>query len=154
VAASGAAEYRRAKVRRTARSTFAFAQAGKEETLVEQVMTLSEIFSLSGLCLNILVAVVGLTWGIAKIRDAVKRDVEEHREKIDGELDKLSRNTGEIAIAIRQKITEIELYMRDTFVRRDSFYDAMKQYSSDMRGQFTNLEKRLERMETKLDTKN
>ena len=117
-------------------------------------MTLSEIFSLSGLCLNILVAVVGLTWGIAKIRDAVKRDVEEHREKIDGELDKLSRNTGEIAIAIRQKITEIELYMRDTFVRRDSFYDAMKQYSSDMRGQFTNLEKRLERMETKLDTKN
>lgn len=117
------------------------------------IMALSEYIALAGLTLNILVAVVGLTWFVSKIRETVRDEIATHREKFDGELHSLRLNTGEIAAALRQKITEVELFNRDTFMRRDSFYEAMKGYGADIRDQFGKVEQRLERMESKIDSK-
>jgi len=117
-------------------------------------MAVAEMIALAGLTLNILVAVVGLTWGIAKIRSTVRDEIAAHRQKFDSELHQLRLNTGEIAAALRQKITEVELFNRDTFMRRDSFYEAMKGYGADVREQFGKVEQRLERMEAKIDSKN
>ena len=118
------------------------------------LMAVAEMIALAGLTLNILVAVVGLTWGIAKIRSTVRDEIAAHRQKFDSELHQLRLNTGEIAAALRQKITEVELFNRDTFMRRDSFYEAMKGYGADVREQFGKVEQRLERMEAKIDSKN
>lgn len=127
-------------------------------------MTVAETVAVAGLLLNILIAVVGLTWGVSKIRDTVRREVEEDREKItleinalrhshDGQIGTLRRDTGEVTAALRQKITEVELFNRDTFMRRDSFYEVMKGYGADMRSQFEKIDSRLERMEAKIDSK-
>lgn len=43
------------------------------------------------------------------------------------EIDTHGRNVGETISSIRQKITEVELYVRDTFVRRDSWHQSMNQ---------------------------
>jgi hypothetical protein len=43
------------------------------------------------------------------------------------EIDAHGRNVGETISGIRQKITEVELYVRDTFVRRDSWHQSMNQ---------------------------
>lgn len=117
------------------------------------LMAMAEYIALAGLTLNILVAVVGLTWGVAAIKTAVRDEIASHREKIDIEIEKLRLNTGEIGAALRQKITEVELYSRDTFMRRDSFYESLKGYGADMRSQFDKIEQRLERMESKIDSK-
>jgi len=116
------------------------------------VMAVAEYIALAGLTMNILVAVVGLTWGVAKIRDTVRDEIEQHREKFDGDLHQLRLNTGEIGAALRQKITEVELFNRDTFMRRDSFYEVMKGYGADMRSHLDKIEQRLERMESKIDS--
>ncbi len=116
-------------------------------------MDAAQWIAVAGLTLNVLVAVVGLTWGIAKIRDTVRSEIATHREKFDADLNSLRLSTGEIAAALRQKITEVELFKRDTFMLRDSIYEVMKGYGADMRGQFDKIEQRLERMESKIDSK-
>jgi hypothetical protein len=117
------------------------------------IMTLAESVAISGLVLNILVAVIGLTWGVAKIRDAVRTEIEEHREKFDGHIDILRQNTGEMGAALRQKINDVELYARDTFMRRDSFQLVQAELKEQVKALGDKIENRLERMEQKIDDK-
>jgi hypothetical protein len=114
-------------------------------------MTITEIGVMLSLALNIGIALVGATWGIAKIETAVRKAIDEHREKYDEDLNKLERNVGETGLAIRQKIHELETWARDTFVRRDSFLAMVTEVRSSMSALGDRLEKRLERMETKID---
>lgn len=117
------------------------------------VMTVAEIVSVCGLLFNILVAIVGLTWGVAKIRDAVRAEIEEHREKFDTQIDALRQNTGEMGAALRQKINDVELYARDTFMRRDSFQLVQAELKEQVKALGDKIENRLERMEAKIDSK-
>lgn len=116
-------------------------------------MTLSEIGALASLALNIGIAVVGATWGIAQIRGAVRDAIDAHKEKYDQELDSLGRSFGETAQAIRQKVHEIETWARDEFVRKGSFEGAVNRMEHTVSDQFNKLEARLERMESKIDSK-
>lgn len=70
-----------------------------------------------------------------------KNDHDALREKVDeltrthGDLiDRRSREIGDSLAAIRQKITDVELWNRDNFVKRDDFALAMKELKdSNMR---------------------
>lgn len=120
-------------------------------------MTSADVIALSSLALNILVALVGLTWGVGKIRDAtmgaINKQIEKLQTKVDVDIDSMARSFGETNSAIREKIREVELFGRDTFLRRDSFYKTMELISADMKTQFGKVESRLERMEAKIDLK-
>ncbi len=115
-------------------------------------MSAMEMIALGGLALNVLVAVVGLTWGIAKIRDAVRAEIEAYRNRFDGELGELDRSFGKNLLDQRDKIREIELYVRDTYLRRDSFQEVIRAMQGDLRSSFDKIDQRLERMEKKIDT--
>lgn len=117
-------------------------------------MSTEAIIALASLGLNLLVALAGFTIGIRRIGEKVEEKIESHRIIFDGEMDTVRREVGEIATAIRSKIQEVELFTRDTFVRRDSFMEAMRGFGTDMRSQFDKIDARLERMEAKIDTKN
>lgn len=114
-------------------------------------MTLTEWIAVGSLCLNMGIAVVGATWGIGKIRDAVRDAIEKHREKYDADLDAMGRSVGEGIAAIRQKVHEVETWARDAFVRKDSFESAMGRLEDTVTNQFDKIEARLERMEGKID---
>lgn len=116
-------------------------------------MTIVEIGVLASLALNVSIAIVGATWGIAKIKDAVRAEVASHKEKIDLELDALGRSFGETAAAIRQKVHDIETWSRDEFVRKGSFENVMTRMEKTGGAQFDKIEARLERMEGKIDSK-
>lgn len=98
-------------------------------------------------------AVVALTWGLGKVRDAVRDEIDKNRDRFDADIDNLGHSFGETAAALREKIREVELFGRDTYMRRDSFYKTMDMLSADMKAQFSRLDQRLERMENKLDSK-
>src|SRR4051812_47148143 len=96
------------------------------------VMTLVEFTSVAALGLNVIVALVGVTWGLGKIRDTVGEKLEEHREtvrieieahrrEVDDNLRAARREFGETGAALRQKISEVELWSRDHFVKKDTF---------------------------------
>lgn len=116
-------------------------------------MMIAEIGVLASLALNGAIAIVGATWGIANIRKAVRDAVDAHKEKYDQELDALGRSFGETAQAIRQKLHEVETWARDEFVRKGSFEGAVNRLERTVDDKFNKIEARLERMETKIDSK-
>lgn len=61
------------------------------------------------------------------------------------------REFGETATAIRQKITEVELFMRDNYIKRDSFYHGISELANNVKNLGDSLDGRLIRMENKID---
>jgi hypothetical protein len=114
-------------------------------------MPSAELLAAVSLVLNFIVAAVGLTWGIAKVRDTVRDEIEAHRVTIDNKIDSLRSHTGEMGSALRAKITEVELYTRDTFIRRDTFNNFVSNITESFKVAFDKIDRRLERMETKMD---
>jgi uncharacterized protein YukE len=116
-------------------------------------MTILEMIGIASLVLNAGGILVALTWGVSKIKDAIREEIEDHRREVDRKIDELRQQTGETIAAIRTKINETELWNRDTFMRRDSFYKVMEEHSANMRGAFDKIDARLERMEGKIDSR-
>jgi hypothetical protein len=114
-------------------------------------MSISELTAVAALLLNVTVAVVGLTWGLGKIRDTVRDEIDEHRKDFDGAILSLRREVGETALALRQKVTEVELWGRDNFVKKDSFGIVTDRISQEVKDFAERIDRRLERMEGKID---
>lgn len=115
------------------------------------VLSVAEGTALAALALNMIIAVVGLTWGLGKIRDTVRDAIDVHRKKIDEEIDTLRHEFGETVQAIRMKVTEVELWTRDNLVKKESFGLVTDRISREVRDLGERLDKRLERMEGKID---
>lgn len=58
---------------------------------------------------------------------------------------------GETGRAIREKISQVELFMRDNYIKRDSFYHGLTELASNVKILSENLDGRLIRMENKID---
>ena len=74
-------------------------------------------------------------------------------KKIDDEIDANRREHSEVIRAIRQKLNEVELFVRDTFGRKETFAPGMLRIESDVKNVGDRIETRLLRMEAKIDTK-
>lgn len=90
-------------------------------------------------------------WKLTRVEQSLREAVVAQRMLIDEELEKLRREVGETILAIRHKITEIELFNRDTFVRRDSFQEVAHRISAELSNSSEKNERRLERIETKIE---
>lgn len=102
------------------------------------------------LLLNVGIAIVGATWGIARLKAAVGEEIAKHRADFDGKLEGVERNAGETAAALRNKVHELELWVRDTFVRRDSFLTVIQEVKGGIAELGKQLDKRLDRIESRL----
>lgn len=74
-----------------------------------------------------------------------------HRREIDEESDRIRRDFGETVLALRQKLTDVEIFCRDTFVRRESFYEVTKGLADSVKAIGDKLEMRIEKLDGKLD---
>lgn len=89
---------------------------------------------------------------IAKTVDQLASDLKAHADEDAARFEQVRRETGEVVSAIRTKLTEVEIYARDTFVRRDSFAAALSQQQTllttmiaDLKGWMGRIERRLDR---------
>lgn len=115
------------------------------------MLTVAEGTAIAALGLNVVVAIVGLTLGISRIKDAVRDEIEQHRKEFDDDLGTIRREFGETGHALREKITEVELWGRDNFVKKDSFVSVTDRISREVKEFADRIDKRLERMEGKID---
>jgi hypothetical protein len=108
-----------------------------------------------GLVIQIIVLAAGGAWKLSRVEksllEAFGSALKAHRDEVDAETDQLRRELGETITALRAKITEIELYCRDTFVRRESFYEVTKGLADALRTLGDKLEARMDRFDSKLD---
>lgn len=85
--------------------------------------------------LNIILAL-----SAAKIHSMIRENIDLLRKDIDARVGNL-----------HAKIIEFEMWTRDTFVRRDSFFVVKDELNRNIEKMSDKVEIRLERMETKLD---
>jgi septal ring factor EnvC (AmiA/AmiB activator) len=91
-----------------------------------------------------------LYWALGRV---LGEKVAELKIEIRQRAEEDMRNYGETAAAIRQKISDVELWNRDTFVRRDEFKTSLDQVNRNIESLRTNLDEKIDRLDTKLDTK-
>lgn len=115
--------------------------------------------------INALVMIAGLvvisvrvTWQAAQTKAEIIATITDHAKEdgdefiaVRNEIDTVTRGFTDTFTAIREKIREVELFGRDTYMRRESFYKTMEMLSADLKSNFLKLEGRLDRMETKID---
>jgi hypothetical protein len=68
---------------------------------------------------------------------------------IKNEIDSTSRNVGETMLAMRTKITEVELFGRDHYVEKGTF----QTFANDMRRSWERFEEKLDKRFDKIDNK-
>ena len=105
-------------------------------------------FAAGTLVLSFVVSVVSGTWIIGnKINEATQA----LDRKITGEIDVTTQRFGETVAAARQKMTDMELWNRDTFVSKGTFNLVISQIRESWQRFEDNIGKRLDRIEDKID---
>ena len=105
------------------------------------------VIAICAVVLNILVTVIGGIWKLSRVELALRDAIDTSGREIDERIDEQGRRFGENIYAIREKIKEVELYIRDNYVQHESFYTVKDDLGSDIKQLGADLSKRLDRME-------
>lgn len=119
---------------------------------------------LAGLGINLIITAVVGTWKLSRVELSLHKAIVAVKQEIEESVDTETNHFGEAIAGLRQGVAlefasirkefaEEQKYSRDTFMRRDSFYKVQEALQSDIRGLGIELKGRLERMETKIDSK-
>lgn len=107
----------------------------------------------TALVVTLLGMTAGGVWKLSRVESALRKDINDSKEEVEGKQTQHSREFGETVAAIRQKVADVELYTANNYVRRDGFYKVQEQMTTDIRALGDKIEARFVRLETKLDTK-
>src|SRR5574337_13766 len=89
-------------------------------------MTAEQILLAAGMfIINLLAAAVGGTWALSRVVRQLSEKIDQAKleldRRIDAEIDGSVGKFGETVTAIRQKMTDMELWNRDNFVTKRTF---------------------------------
>lgn len=98
-----------------------------------------------GLLLNLLVTVIGGVWKLSRMEIALRDAIDRSNKEIDERIERQVRYFGEVVAAVRQKIADVELYARDTFVRKDEIKSDLKQLGESIDARLTRIEDKLDK---------
>ncbi len=107
----------------------------------------------AGILLTLLAMAAGGVWKLTRVEQALRKDITDSKDEIEAKHDQHSREFGETISALRQHVNIIQLEVADKYMRRDGFHIVKQEIEESMDKMGERLEKRLERMETKLDSK-
>lgn len=109
------------------------------------------LISVAQLVITIVTLAVHGTRKLAASEQAIQRSLVSSRKELDSHIDGLRREVGETLTAMRQKIQEVELYIRDNYVRRDSFSEVTKRISNEVEAAVGRVELQVAKLENKID---
>lgn len=120
--------------------------------------------ALANMVLSLIGLPVFLLWKATRIEAALREAITESRAEVDDRIGRQYREFGESIAGVRQGINletaalrreagEDRVFVRDTFMRRDSFYNIQASLEGSIQALGVELKARLERMEEKIDSK-
>lgn len=118
-------------------------------------MTIGEILALIAVATNLIAAIIGLTWGVGKIKEQLEEKLLIKLVQLvassvmESEL-KMERVTGEVGAALREKIVQVEFFVRDNYVRQKDFDSMIRA----LEARFDRLQEGLEKLGDKIDNRN
>lgn len=104
------------------------------------------------LILSLITVAAGGVWKLSRVEQALREAITQSRDEVEQKNEKHIHDVGESLQAIRQKMSELELDMSKNYVRRDGYYKERAELSADIKELGDRIEKRLDRMEAKIDT--
>lgn len=109
------------------------------------------------LVLTVILQVLGGSWKLSgKLADmeiSLRKVIIDNRNEVEFRQDRHTHDVGETIAAIREKVREVELFVRDKYIEKDDFLLQMQHHNDMITMNFTNITARLDRMEKKLDQK-
>lgn len=84
------------------------------------------LVALGGLLVNLLVTVVGGVWKLSRMELTLREAINNASRDTDEQIERHVRYFGETVAAVRQKIVDVEIFARDTFVRKDEIQSQLK----------------------------
>lgn len=117
---------------------------------------------LLGFVVQAFVLAIGGTWKLAQMEHRLTGAMTKHRREIDEAAyaakqeafdlaDRVRRETGESIASIQTRMSQLEIWNRDNFVRRDSFQMVMSEAKQAWDAQSRMIDRRLDRIDEKLD---
>lgn len=112
--------------------------------------------AIAALVLQGVAIIIAGVWKLGSVRDELKDVINAHRleveKKIDNETDQVRREVGETISALKEKVTQIELYVRDTYVSKNSFNTVLERILSELKNVSEKFENRCMKLETEIKT--
>lgn len=112
--------------------------------------TIATVIAALALIANLVQRIFGGGYGLSKALSAVETRltiaIESSKKEIDARADAHAQESARSATALWDHVRQIELHLRDNYVRRDDFAEML-------RVNFSNITSRLERIEKNLDAK-
>ena len=91
----------------------------------------SVLADLAGLALSAVIAAISATWIVGR-NMSTRREVGDLGKKFDRDLEKGMRDYGESLAAIRQKIEQVELWVRDRFIPKDDVRESISRLNAEV----------------------
>ncbi len=100
--------------------------------------------ALAGFVVNLIVLAIGGTWALGRQSNKIEETLRaEHAE--------FRTQYGDSLTALRAKVTEVEMWSRDEFIRREDFYRIVDGINKSIGALGEKIDARTDRLETKLD---
>ena len=108
------------------------------------------------LVMNLVGALIGGTWALARSREKVNQKIDQIRFELEQRFstttDLATSRFGETITAMRQKVSDMELWNRDNFVNKNTFTMVMQRLDERWDRFEDKLDKRDERIDKRLDS--
>jgi len=93
-------------------------------------------------------------WQLGRMEIAIREEIATHKLENEEKINLAIRNVGETYSAVREKIREVELYMRDNYMRRDSFQMVVNDITQTQRQLTESINTQFRRLENKIEKAN
>lgn len=121
------------------------------------IQTAMFVLALVSLVATLLGAIIRGVWRLSTklggVETTLRDEIAKSRNEVEEKQDMHSREFGETVHAMRQKMADFELWVRDHCVQLTSFDKVQQSMEASIRSLGDELKARLERMETKIDSK-
>lgn len=87
-------------------------------------------------------------WKLSDVRDELKEAIEEHKKEVNDDLVELREQFAETISAIREKVVQTEFYIRDNYVRKDSFNIVVERLLAEFKSMRETVENKFLRLES------
>lgn len=112
--------------------------------------------SIASLIVSTIAIIIAGVWKLGSVRDELKDVINANRQelekKLDEETDTVRHEFGETISALREKLTQVELYIRDNYVSKNSFNTVLERILAELKSVSDRFENRFIKLETDIKT--
>ena len=102
---------------------------------------------------NLIVVVATISAKFGGLEGRIAQRINEHRDEMEERRERDLRNIGEALTGLRAKITEVELFNRDTFARRDGVFQVVARVEGQLSAIDRTMNDHFKALADKLDRK-